>query len=631
MQDLSTKSRRLNVTTIVLVLALYCLITVVMLYPFVRPWRIATDIQFGDALITAYILAWDNHALLHQPFKIFHASIFYPHRNTLAYLENLIGISVLSLPFWFLTHNPVLSYNALFYLVHILSALMMFLLCDYLVKNKFAAFIGGLIFTFNSDNMWHSAGHLNLVYLMWVPLVVLFIWKYVEHGQLRHLVAAGVFLFWQILSCWYLGLLTLYVLACVSLYRIIEKRRDRGLLRGLAIVGMVGVVLLACVPIILKHKKAADELRRWRTIGDAISHSADLGGYLLPPTEAGRNMTLAGRLVKPLVQKKRLGENNQFLGYIPLALLCAEGVIVGQRWRRKALTSQDRNSLFLIGLLLLSGLISFGPFLNLFDRVTPVRLPFYYLFTYLPPIRFMRSIARFAIIVYLCLGICCSSVLTRFFSSIRLSSFKRFALTGALACAILLEYLVTQRVASFHFKYPETHRWIAQQPGKGAIVELPPNDSDMYFLSSTLHWRPIWNGYVESRNMVYEEQKKVLARFPDLASLDLLRELDIAYIIVHGRELLERASQSPYLNLEFTDDSNAVYSLVNEAGIQRAAAAEREAFRRELVEEHSRLIRTHAPLNFEFDGSKGSEGWEAWNAMTIHHCRQGHIRSLRFV
>lgn len=621
MQDLPTGSRHQGVTSIVLVLVLYCIITVVMLYSFVRPWRIGSDIQFGDAVLTAYILAWNNHALQHQPLEIFDASYFYPHRNTLAYTHSLFGVSLLALPFWLLTHNPVFLYNVVLYLVHILSALTMFLLCDYLVKNKFAAFIGGLIFTFNSGNMWHSAGHIHVLSIMWIPLVILFIWKYMESAQLRYLVAAGLFLVWQVLSSWHLGVLTVYVLACVLLYRVIEKWRDRGVRRGLATLGMVGVALLICFPIMRQHKKAADEFQRWRTLGETISHSADLGGYLLPPTEANRNITLVGHFVKSVVQKKRLGENNQFLGYVALALLCAEGVIVGRRWRRKALRSQDRSALFFIGLLLLSGLISFGPFLILFDNITPVRLPFYYLFTYLTPIRFMRGISRFSIVVYLCLGICCSSIISRFFNRARLSSLHTFGLTGLLACVVLFEYWVPHSVPSFHFRYPETHRWIAQQPDEGAIIELPPNDSEFYFLSSTLHWRPIWNGFIGSPNTVYEEQKKVLKRFPDLASLDLLRELRIAYIIVHGQELVERARQSSYLSLEFDGDSDVICSLVNEAEIQRAAAAERQAYRHELAEEHVRLVRTYFTLNFEFDRLDDREGWEAWNAITPFEVR----------
>ncbi len=623
MQDTRTGSRQQGVTAIVLVLVLYCIITVVMLYPFVPLWQIGSKLQYGDAGLFAYILAWDNHALLHQPREIFNASFFYPHRNTLAYSESLIGVSLLTLPFWLVKHNPVFSYNVVLYLMHILSALTMFLLCDYLVKNRFAAFIGGLIFAFNSDNMWHSAGHIHVLSIMWIPLVILFIWKYMESAQLRYLVAAGLFLVWQVLSSWYLGVLVLYVLACVLLYRVIEKWGDGGMRRGWVTLGMVGVALLICFPIMRQHKKVADEFQGWRTLGQAINHSADFGGYLLPPTEVNRNITLVGHLVKTVVQKKRLGENNQFLGYIPLALLCAEGVIVGRRWRRKALSSQDRNSLFFIGLLLLSGVISFGPFLILFDHVTPVRLPFYYLFICLPPIRFIRSISRFSIVVYLCLGICCSSIISRFFNRIRLSSLQTFSLTGLLACVVLLEYWVPHSVPSFHFCYPETHRWIAQQPDEGAIIELPPNDSEFYFLSSTLHWRPIWNGFIGSPNTVYEEQKKVLYRFPDLASLDLLRELGIVYIIVHGQELVERARQSPYLSLEFDGDSDVICSLVNEAEIKRAAAAERQAYRRELVQDYTRLARTYSTLSFEFDRLKNSEGWEAWHAMTPFDVRYG--------
>ena len=51
-------------------------------------------------------VAWVADALITHPRNLYHANIFYPHRNALAFSEANIGAGVLAVPAWALTGNP---------------------------------------------------------------------------------------------------------------------------------------------------------------------------------------------------------------------------------------------------------------------------------------------------------------------------------------------------------------------------------------------------------------------------------------------------------------------------------------------------------------------------------------------
>src|SRR5689334_8981473 len=52
----------------------------------------------ADAQLNEWIVAWVEHALVHAPFELFQANIFYPARDTLAFSEPLLVPAVLGAP-----------------------------------------------------------------------------------------------------------------------------------------------------------------------------------------------------------------------------------------------------------------------------------------------------------------------------------------------------------------------------------------------------------------------------------------------------------------------------------------------------------------------------------------------------
>src|SRR5688572_15259180 len=79
-------------------------------------WPLAANLPLamahpGDPFIVTWILDWPFYAATHDGPRIFDGNIFHPLPLTLAFTENLLGISIVLLPL-FLAGVPILTiYN----------------------------------------------------------------------------------------------------------------------------------------------------------------------------------------------------------------------------------------------------------------------------------------------------------------------------------------------------------------------------------------------------------------------------------------------------------------------------------------------------------------------------------------
>ena len=85
----------------------------------------------------------------------------------------------------------------------------------------------------------------------------------------------------------------------------------------------------------------------------------------------------------------------------------------------------------------------------------------------------------------------------------------------------------------------------------GVIIEFPLPDFDNlpgwdpYFQAwSVWHWRPMLNGYSGFYSRQYQDAVRDLSSFPDAASVDTLRRLEVRYVIIH-RDFYEKGKYTP--------------------------------------------------------------------------------------
>ena len=195
------------------------------------------------------------HALLHQPWAIFDANIYYPYSNTLAYSENLIGSAVLAAPMIWLTGNLVLAMN--------LAALPTCVLCG---SRRLRAGTVARLRRGRGVYLWAGLriasprfikmGQLHMNAVQWIPFALTYLHAYFERGRRADLRKALGFGSLQALASGhgavFLGLAASVVCGWHFVWgepwRLAKRMRD---------IGLAGVCLLLPVVWLVAHYLAA--------------------------------------------------------------------------------------------------------------------------------------------------------------------------------------------------------------------------------------------------------------------------------------------------------------------------------------------------------------------------------------
>jgi hypothetical protein len=294
-----------------IVLALFTAITPLMTYPAVFQWTHSIIGDHADSLFNAWILAWDVHKITAgELLSLFNANIFYPHTNTLAYSEHMLGSSLWALPIMVISKNPVLTYNIVFLVGLILSAFGMYLLVFDLTENRYAAVTAGLIFGFFPWRFAHAA-HIQLQMAQWIPLTFLYLHRFFRNRSYKNVFLFTLFFIMQFMSCGYYGVyLTFFV--CLMIFLTLWQRDIPVRLLVLPL-GLSAAVSALCIfPIYYPYIKVKQEMGFSRHLNEVIYYSPDLLSYL--------NTTIINRVWGKPTQIFWRPEGELFLGVTTIFL-----------------------------------------------------------------------------------------------------------------------------------------------------------------------------------------------------------------------------------------------------------------------------------------------------------------------
>ena len=172
---------------------LYVAVTLCLAFPLTIHPASRVLLASPDAKLYMWTLAWDTHALTHQPLSLFDANIYYPERHTLAYSENLIGSAVVAAPVLWLTGNPVLALNLVALLSCVLCGLGTYVLARRVGIGEAGALLAGLIFAFSPPRFFRLS-QMHLTTIQWVPFGLAALHAYFDTGRRRDLrLAIGLF------------------------------------------------------------------------------------------------------------------------------------------------------------------------------------------------------------------------------------------------------------------------------------------------------------------------------------------------------------------------------------------------------------------------------------------------------
>jgi hypothetical protein len=500
--------------------AVYVVLTVALTYPLARRLHI---MDAGDSAFFAWVMAWETHALGTDPKLFPHGNMFHPLRYTLGMDEPVLGTTLLVWPLQVLTGDAVLVFNVARLLTFVLSALAAYLLARSLGAAELPSLIAGAAFAFSPIRVDQIA-HLSTLGTQWMPLVLLFLFRFFRSGRLRDGALAALFFVLMAYACGYHGVIGLLVLS-VATIPLMWGRWPR----LPAALSCAAVAALGLLPLYLLHQAALAPLHYTRGREETAQFSAAVESFLA--TSSWNRVW--GEVTAPF---RTTYSNNLFPGLVlPLS------VIAGAAALRREGRRPSREALALAVLVAAAAAVALGPEVRLFGRDLGPG-PFAAA-RWLPIFRMIRVPSRAGAFIALGLAMLAAMAWTRWRHAP-----ARLLLVGAAALAETVIVPIPlpgwAQVVDSRRPPPPVYAWIAEQPPETVIAEVPMQGIEgivtrpafhesIYLVHSTHHWKRLVNGYAGIEPAPYLELRETLRHFPSEASLDALRRRDVRYVVVH--------------------------------------------------------------------------------------------------
>ena len=459
-------------------------------------WPLVTDLagrgvmDRPDGRLNAWILAWDVHALLHDPARLFQAPIFHPLPDTLAFSENLLLPAVLGAPA-ILLGGPVLGYNLVLLASLVASGLGAQLLVRRASGDRWAAFVGGVFFA-TGAHRWIRLAHLHAQVTTFFPLALLALDRFHERRTWRRALMVGVLLGLQGLSSVYLGAITAFTLAVAI---------TAGAFRARDLVKMAAAFLLAAVmlaPVARPYLRMRAHQGVEFTLADVALYATTLESY------AASGTRLYGPLTQRHLDPARV-QDALFPGVTLLALGIAGLARAPRRYRVVALLASAAAIVFSLG---------------------PETAFYRFLHEHVVLVRGVRALSRFSLVPVLALSVLAGFALARRW---RLSIL-------ALAGFVVESTLVPIRYAPAPPR-AEVAEWLRGRRGAVAYLPLGERDTEV-MLDGVVHFRPMLNGDSGFMPRSYSRAMELLQPPLGAEALRYLRAVGVRDVVSRGDESL---------------------------------------------------------------------------------------------
>jgi hypothetical protein len=462
-------------------------------------------------------MAWVNGTLSRGVIDGFWtANIFFPEPNTLAYSEHFIAQAVTVAPIYWLTNNPILSYNTAFLLTFVLTGLGTYLLARALTGSDAAGCVAAFIAAFNQYRLTYEVAHLHTLSIQWFPFALYAIHRYFDTDQRRYLIAAAAALVaLNLSSIYYMA----YCAPFVVLAALAEGVRAKRLATPrvwLELWATAACVLVISAPFLLPYMEVQQRLGVERQLDEVVRFSATIDHYRIALPGLAPALVLAAVAIGAALVS-RAARWTTVATLLPLALAC---------W------------------------LSLGPVPQ--SGGEPLGLPGLYsvLHEFVPGFRGLRVPARFAMLFFVFLALLAAQ---------GIAAIERRAVVAGRLCGLvaLAVFLVMARPSVFPLngtlaseglvnpppayltpapEMPEIYKAVDTLRPGAVLAELPFGDAwyDLrYMFFSATHRRRLLNGYSGLFPPSFLGRQRVLARpllDPDAAAQALG---GATHVIVH--------------------------------------------------------------------------------------------------
>ena len=514
----------LPVSEVLLVIAACSAAAIVMTFPLVLHATRALPSDLIDTLYNTWTISWVSQRLAHGLSGVWNAPIFYPDRDTLAFSENLFGVAIFVAPIYWLTRNPILTYNVAFLFAFVLSGAGMYFLARSLTGSRAAAAVAGAAYAF-SPFRFAQMTHLQMLATGWMPIALWGLHEYFATRARRWLIVFAAATILQVTSNGYVGYFMLLPCAVVFVYEL--WRADAGRWRAAGEIAVAcAAVAVVLLPIAASYVQVRSRYQQVRPLEEIASHSATPRSYLVGKTFIG-----VWRWLPTAVATDTEKELFPGIFVVALALLG-----IGRRSWPYALIA------------VAAFLFSLGPAGGAYRLLLAL----------VPGMNGMRVPARFAIVVVLGLSV--------------LAGYGAAALAGRVRreWLPLLAGILVLAVAADGFTAPlpmqpydargrledrAVVQWLSTRP-QGAVLHLPiktDNFQELHYQYTTLlDGHPIVNGYSGYSSQLQESLRMPNSPLSDPdrfeKGIEMLRGLGVRYVVVHTHDFLTNANVSWYLD-----------------------------------------------------------------------------------
>jgi hypothetical protein len=168
------------------------------------------------------------------------------------------------------------------------------------------------------------------------------------------------------------------------------------------------------------------------------------------------------------------------------------------------------------------------------DKPTiPLPLPGWVLFKFFPFYAKLRALMRFGIFVLL--FVCTAAGLGAAEILKRVSPGWKNATAAGLILLVLFDFYPGPYTEFTTVQARPVDTWLSQQPGDGAVVQMPFSiaEDQEHTYYTLVHGKPYVGGFFNAFPPAqYKRIKPILLNFPDKASVELLRELKVRWVLV---------------------------------------------------------------------------------------------------
>jgi len=508
---------------------------------------------------------WVNKALFNKDLSLFYTNhLEYPiGENVLLDVGNFLN-PILNIPLYKM-FGAITSFNLYLLIMMALNGFCMYLLLNYIIKNKIIAFIVSIIFAFNPFILNQiPRGKYEQIVFLWVILFILFILKLKTVPILKYAIFSAIFFVLTTLSSWHYGIiLTVFFIIFIPYYFYHNKYKRVSFKKLLL---LIIIILLLLFPFIVQTHLHFCNTNYPIIIGNKDIKPEDFKNSNSGLPE-GKEYIIATSF-NPFIFSIEDNSTNIILLFILSMVIVPLFFIKKRSW-------------FWINCFFTFFILSMGPFLRWRGVVTNVSLPYLFLYKYFPLFSRFFWTRRFLIFMYLCGSIAIGCNIQQI--TFKLSKVKKtifICLLTLIIPTLIIFYCLNKfgipLVPQSKIYVPEVYRKLATSNEDFAIIKIPffPN-SHYYMFLQTVHDKKMMNTsrgvhvkYLmskKSRNFIGQFLHNNKFRIKNDTQKNLLKKLNFRYIIVYpeltSHESLKNLKQK--LGTPIEEDGLCIFKLEN--------------------------------------------------------------------